>query len=29
VASGTSCQEQLDALYEREVPHPIELLSPR
>jgi iron-sulfur cluster protein len=29
VASGTSCQEQLDALYEREVPHPIELISPR
>jgi len=28
VASGTSCQEQLEALYEREVPHPIELIAP-
>ncbi|AQL41202.1 hypothetical protein BV210_00060 [Halorientalis sp. IM1011] len=28
-ASGTSCQEQLDVLYEREVPHPIELIAPR
>ncbi|MFB6179521.1 MAG: LUD domain-containing protein [Halorientalis sp.] len=27
VASGTSCQEQLDTLYERQVPHPIELLD--
>ena len=29
VASGTSCQEQLDVLYERETPHPVELLVPR
>jgi len=29
VASGTSCQEQLGTLYDRAVPHPIELLSPR
>ncbi|MFD1588661.1 LUD domain-containing protein [Halorientalis brevis] len=27
VASGTSCQEQLDTLYERRVPHPIEVLA--
>ncbi|SEP13190.1 iron-sulfur cluster-binding protein [Halorientalis persicus] len=29
VASGTSCQEQLDVLYERGVPHPVELIAPR
>ena len=29
VASGTSCQEQLGVLYERDTPHPVELLSPR
>ncbi|WP_335998880.1 LUD domain-containing protein [Halorientalis halophila] len=29
IASGTSCQDQLDALYEREVPHPIEVIAPR
>jgi iron-sulfur cluster protein len=29
VASGTSCQEQLDVLYEREVPHPVELIAPQ
>jgi Fe-S oxidoreductase len=29
LASGTSCQEQLDILYEREVPHPVELIAPR
>jgi len=29
VASGTSCQEQLDTLYERQVPHPVEIISPR
>ncbi|WP_136715277.1 LUD domain-containing protein [Halorientalis salina] len=28
IASGTSCQEQLDTLYERQVPHPVELLAP-
>ncbi|QCS43375.1 LUD domain-containing protein [Natrinema versiforme] len=28
VASGTSCGDQLEALLEREVPHPIELLAP-
>ncbi|WP_336327575.1 LUD domain-containing protein [Halovenus sp. HT40] len=28
-ASGTSCQAQLDYLYDRPVPHPIELLAPR
>ena len=28
VASGTSCQEQLGWLYDREVPHPVELLAP-
>jgi len=28
VASGTSCQEQLDALYERYPAHPVELLDP-
>ncbi|MFB6141853.1 MAG: LUD domain-containing protein [Halorientalis sp.] len=28
VASGTSCQEQLGALYDREAPHPVELLAP-
>jgi iron-sulfur cluster protein len=28
VASGTSCSEQLDTLYDREAPHPIELLAP-
>ncbi|MFT4946989.1 MAG: iron-sulfur cluster protein, partial [Natronomonas sp.] len=28
-ASGTSCQAQLDHLYDRPVPHPIELLAPR
>ncbi|MFB6309994.1 MAG: LUD domain-containing protein [Salinirussus sp.] len=27
VASGTSCQEQLRVLYDREVPHPVELLA--
>ena len=27
-ASGTSCQEQLDYLYDRQVPHPIELIEP-
>ncbi len=29
VASGTSCQEQLGVLYDRDVPHPIELVAPR
>ncbi|MFB6163991.1 MAG: LUD domain-containing protein [Haloarculaceae archaeon] len=29
VASGTSCQEQLGALYDRAATHPIELISPR
>ncbi|WP_226481651.1 LUD domain-containing protein [Natrinema amylolyticum] len=28
VASGTSCGDQLEALLERDVPHPIELLAP-
>jgi Fe-S oxidoreductase len=28
-ASGTSCQTQLDSLYNRPVPHPIELLAPQ
>jgi iron-sulfur cluster protein len=28
VASGTSCQAQLDTLYERPVPHPVELVAP-
>jgi iron-sulfur cluster protein len=28
-ASGTSCQAQLDYLYDRPVPHPVELLAPR
>ncbi|MXR51731.1 4Fe-4S dicluster domain-containing protein [Halovenus sp. WSH3] len=28
-ASGTSCQTQLDLLYDRPVPHPVELLDPR
>jgi Fe-S oxidoreductase len=28
VASGTSCQEQLGVLYDREVPHPVEVIAP-
>jgi Fe-S oxidoreductase len=28
VASGTSCQEQLGTLFDREVPHPVEVLDP-
>ncbi len=28
VASGTSCQEQLGTLYDRAVPHPVELVAP-
>jgi iron-sulfur cluster protein len=28
LASGTSCQEQLDSLYERSARHPVELLAP-
>mgnify|MGYP006277665791 CR=1 FL=1 len=28
-ASGTSCQDQLGYLYDRAVPHPIELVAPR
>ncbi len=28
VASGTSCQEQLGWLYDRKVPHPVEVLAP-
>lgn len=29
VASGTSCQEQLEALFARPVRHPVELIAPR
>jgi hypothetical protein len=29
VASGTSCLEQLDALFDDESRHPVELLDPR
>jgi iron-sulfur cluster protein len=28
-ASGTSCQDQLAGLYDRTVPHPVEILAPR
>jgi Fe-S oxidoreductase len=28
VADGTSCSDQLGALYEREAPHPVELVAP-
>jgi Fe-S oxidoreductase len=28
VASGTSCQDQLATLFDREVPHPVEVLDP-